>query len=420
MRSVSTPDTSGPPLGVDAIDRELARLRERRDRISLNLIELENNQGHQFLTGAELHGDTRRRWDDTAARIAELWQLFDGYRRVGEAAERLRADNPRPGGAVRAELTRLLTGPSVEIGTRETSLRDRTLLGDHRGAAETLTLARAVERMTDAYDAAVAMVGAADSAWTVLLERLAAVEERWQRAGRLLESLGAAHPGHERTAAEVDRLRAEVRGDPLSFHRDGRTDTGALDRLLTDIDRLCEELAEADRLRGTFDERAARLSAALDEVATAVREAREARAEARRKIHAPGLGEVTDPVPALRDRLHGLTRLRGEGRWGDLAATTTRLESDATEALAAVRAEERAGRDLLARRSELRGRWEAYRMKSVRIGAAEDPEVMRWQRHTRDLLWTAPCDLDAAATALTRYQEALRERERLRREHGEG
>ena len=48
-----------------------------RDAIQANLLELDSSFGKQLLTGAELTGETRRRWDATAATLATLWQVYE-------------------------------------------------------------------------------------------------------------------------------------------------------------------------------------------------------------------------------------------------------------------------------------------------------------------------------------------------------
>lgn len=63
--------------------------------------------------------------------------------------------------------------------------------------------------------------------------------------------------------------------------------------------------------------------------------------------------------------------------------------------------------DALSRRDELRGLLGAYQAKAARLGAAEDPGLTERYNHARGLLWTAPCDLAAAADAVTGYQQAV-------------
>ena len=54
----------------------------------------------------------------------------------------------------------------------------------------------------------------------------------------------------------------------------------------------------------------------------------------------------------------------------------------------------------MANGDELRGLLGAYKAKAARLGAAEDPGLAERYDQARDLLWTAPCDLAAAAAAV--------------------
>jgi hypothetical protein len=67
----------------------------------------------------------------------------------------------------------------------------------------------------------------------------------------------------------------------------------------------------------------------------------------------------------------------------------------------------------LDRRDELRGLLDAYQARAAKLGGAEDSELDARYDRAHDLLWTAPCDLSAAADAVAGYQQAvlaLRER----------
>jgi hypothetical protein len=62
---------------------------------------------------------------------------------------------------------------------------------------------------------------------------------------------------------------------------------------------------------------------------------------------------------------------------------------------------------LLDRRSELRGRLDAYCAKAARLGHAEDAELGALHREAHELLFTTPCDLRASTVAVARYQHAV-------------
>ena len=62
---------------------------------------------------------------------------------------------------------------------------------------------------------------------------------------------------------------------------------------------------------------------------------------------------------------------------------------------------------LLDRRTELRGRLEAYRAKATKLGHAEHAGLSALHRAAHDVLFTAPCDLPEATRAVGRYQRAV-------------
>jgi hypothetical protein len=66
----------------------------------------------------------------------------------------------------------------------------------------------------------------------------------------------------------------------------------------------------------------------------------------------------------------------------------------------------------LARRAELRGMLDAYRSKAARHGRGEDPVLSQAYADAREVLYAAPLDLDAGASALARYEALVRAGER--------
>jgi len=124
---------------------------------------------------------------------------------------------------------------------------------------------------------------------------------------------------------------------------------------------------------------------------------------------APEFGRVP-PWAGLADltvRLADLDRLLAAGRWPRLAAELDEIDRELATATGNLRATERTVVDTLSRRDELRGLLGAYQAKAARLGAAEDPGLTERYNYARGLLWTAPCDLAAAANAVTGYQQAV-------------
>jgi hypothetical protein len=216
----------------------------------------------------------------------------------------------------------------------------------------------------------------------------------------------------ERSLRELADLGHAARTDPLSFVRAGEADPAELERIASDLRGCRRELDGALRVREEYGTRSAALVALIDRVAAAQAEALRARERVLVRITSPTLPDVPDLTASLRDRLASLAELRRQERWVDLAKRATVLEAVAADALDEMSATLGAIMAPLHRRDELRGRLEAYAAKAVRLGHAEDDEMTRLREQARELLWTAPCDLRAAAAAVRAYQEVIGRRQR--------
>jgi hypothetical protein len=392
-------------MSREGVDHALARLRDERDRISASLLDLEDHDCFQMLKRADLTGVTKHRWAAVQDNMTALWLLFDAYVNVLDDAEDLRRRNPRPE-AVMTELTWLLSGRSIEVGGEEIPLERRTLLGP---PTERLSLDQAVARMTAAYDEAAETIATIDAAWGVLLPKLVEADEELQKVMELAGALGEpAGPELSRVSGRLDQARQTVRVDPLAMvGTDGRTDTTVVDAVLTALAELRQNLEDAARLRREYADRIRAVEDSLALIEEAVAETRRTREIVQVKILSAALPEVSDPVPALRDRLAEVAELRRHGRWAEAGRRLATLEEAGADGLEQARGALHALGGLLDRRSELRGRLEAYAAKAARLGHAEDTELARLHREARDLLWTAPCDLQQATVTLTRYQRTL-------------
>jgi hypothetical protein len=265
----------------------VAAARTERDTIRANLFDLDSSFGKPLLAGAALTGTTRQQWDSAAGSLAALWELYEAYAAViDRAAETLAG---RPGQKQLAEITVLLTGPSIELH-RPAPLGRRDLADTGR---EQLTLAAARAQMRSAFAEVTGLVPAAEEAWNDVAGRLDAAAEDLRGVDPL---------GDEDLAGEVSAVRAEL-----------------------------------DWLRGLLN---------------------------------------TDPL-------------------GSASAASNFRDTERTVAA------------LLSRRDELRGLLDAYKAKAARVGGAEDPHLAARYAQARELLWTAPCDLTAAAGAVNGCQQAV-------------
>ena len=106
---------TGPAMSREQAGAAVKAAVAERDAIQANLLELDSSFGKQLLAGAELTGQTRRRWDATAATLATLWQVYEAYSAVVDQAAEAVARHLGP--RELAALTALLTGRSVQLAS---------------------------------------------------------------------------------------------------------------------------------------------------------------------------------------------------------------------------------------------------------------------------------------------------------------
>jgi hypothetical protein len=375
-----------------------------RDAIQANLLELDSSFGKQLLAGAELTGETRRRWDATAATLGTLWQVYEAYSAVVDQAAEAAARHLGP--RELAALSALLTGRSVRLAAGPAPLAGRDLADSGR---EDLTLATAVARMRGAFSAVTEVVAAAEHVWTEVAGRLDAAGAELARVTPLAATLGdEALAGNLSSAQDkLARMRDTLNSDPLALWQGGTVDTSGADRL---AERVTAAVARADELIRLRDEARQRVDEARV-AATAARAARDDAVAAWQRAAEKIAAAALPPPPAepadLSARLAGLGPLMDGGRWPRLASELDLLDRELAAATASFREAERAAVSALARRDELRGLLGAYKAKAARLGAIEDTVLAERYDRARGLLWTAPCDLTAAEAAVVGYQQAV-------------
>ncbi|GII05382.1 hypothetical protein [Planobispora takensis] len=409
-------------MSAEGVEYALRARHEERDRISDDVLDLDAHTIFRLLRSSPLRGETARRWATAEARATLLWALLDAYRGTLARADRIRADNRRLGSAELAELTGLLTGPAVRLVPDAGPLERRSLL--HSGE-QRFTLDEAVATMDQAFRDVIDVITDVDAVWNAALPRLDAASAAITAARGTLRELGDPDPGLEACGREIERIREELRHDPLG--ETDREDGEDLDRVVAEAARLGERVRRAAELRRAYGERREALTRRVGRVAAAEEEARRARDLVLAKIASPALPALADRAPVLGERLAaldpspparalpapgreaavgGIADAPQDGRWLEREELLSGLERATEDAL---RQAERAGtalRELIARRDELRGRLEALRAKAVRLGLAEDAGLVSLYRRAHDLLWTAPCDLRRATVAVTGYQRA--------------
>ena len=385
---------------------------DERDAIQANLLELDSSFGKQLLAGAELTGDTKRRWDATAVTLATLWQVYSAYSAVvDQAAE---AVNRRLGPRELAAVTLLLTGRSVQLASGPAPLAGRDLADSGR---EDMTLATAVARMRRAFAGVTEVVSAAEQVWTEVAGRLDAAGAELARVTPQATALGdEALTGNLAAAqGELIRLRDTLNSDPLALWRGGpgsgssrpAVDTSGADRLQQRVGAAATRVDELVRLRDDAHRRIAEVTTAAATARSAREDAAAAWRQAAEKVAVGALPPEPADLADLSDRLAGLSTLLAGGRWTRLASELDLLDRELATATASFKEAERAVVAAMGKRDELRGLLGAYKAKAARLGAVEDPGLAERHDRARDLLWTAPCDLAAAEAAVVGYQQAV-------------
>ena len=101
-----------------------------------------------------------------------------------------------------------------------------------------------------------------------------------------------------------------------------------------------------------------------------------------------------------------LDELRQAGQWTQLAAELDAIQQQAAAAAERSREAERSAVALVERRDELRGLLDAYHARAARLGDTGNTDLEPARHRPRAGL-ARPCDLAAAADAVTGYQQAV-------------
>jgi len=432
------------------VDRELASVRAEHERIAAALYAMDTHPAHALLAGAQTTGATARAWSDAKDLMSGLWVAYNAYVIGVEMAADARSRRTRPGTDELAELTHLLTAPVIPTDPGAAS-SGRITLGEAASR-----LAQGCEAVTEVFDkvvsahAAVAAGQSQIAADLAELERLVvvlgdppelkALAGPWainadpECAAALRDDANQLFALRERLAAASAAAAADPVGvldaaDPVGARNAGHAAGPSTDlrRLAAAAAAARARLAAAVRVKTGLADRIATIDGAVREVAAAEDGVRRSYAAVVERIADPGLPPAPDAAVALAAQLAEVRRSVPPPHEPLGAAVMERLDA----ALAAVeRGVDAAGRraadlrvaadGLLDRRAELRGRLDAYRVKGIRLGFAEHPDLTASHRLAHDLLHTRPCDLPAATRAVHGYQHLLAtlagpEEERMRR-----
>jgi hypothetical protein len=382
---------------VAPADAELLRLETAVTAIAANLVDLDDNPHRKELDKTKLTGRTATTWADATDALTELW---DGYRMLTEliAKARVVRDQRRFNDRERAEFIHLVLGKSVTLSTTTVPLAQRGLLGTGQ-ISTTCSPAELLSAMETAFATAATVVTQAGDVWQKLLPAAADTAAELDNVRRLTRDAG----GSTATLDEADRRLGAFTGtlatDPLG------ADASALNGVRDLIARADAERTSAAELRQALGRRLADAHTLAADIAPARRAADAARDNAEGRFDDREITTVRDA--ALIPDLAALDALAAAGQWALISPRLSEWARRAREHLAALNAAAARNNALLTGRNEMRGRLDAYRAKALSRGLGEDATLTPLAEKARDLLYTAPCDLDAARRAVDAYQEAL-------------
>ena len=373
-------------------DAELSRLEAAVTAIAANLVDLDDNSARKDLDRGPLTGATAAAWADATVALSQLW---DGYGQLTALIAEARAarGQRRFGDRERSAYIDQVLGRSITLSTTTVPLARRGLLGAGK-VTTTCSPAELLSAMEAAFQVAVDVATRAGDVWHRLLPAAADTTARLATLRTLTRS-----PVLDEADRRLGDFTAALASDPL-----GCAD-GALDAVRGLIDRADAERTSATELRETLTQRLADAHALATRLEAAAHTA--VAAEERAAGRFPGTAVATVGGPDLRPDLAAIDALASAGHWSLISPRLAAWTRQARERLAALEAAASRNAQLLSARDELRGRLGAYEAKAGSRGLAEDPVLAPLAERARGLLYTAPCDLDAARAAVAAYQEAV-------------
>jgi chromosome segregation ATPase len=331
-----------------------------------------------------------------------LWEVFEAYSAAVDRAAAVHARGHRNGHGL-AEITAVLTEPSVRLAAASSPVTSRNLTG----TADTwLTLAAAVQDMRRIFDSVADLVLAAENVWTEAADRLRKADADLAEARRRAGGFADDELARMLATAEADlgRLRGVLSSDPMALSQRDHLDAARLERLQQQTAAISARASELARLRDGVGRRIAAVASTVSEAQTAWQEAAATHERAVARI-----GAALTPLPdiaRLADRVAALGELSAAGRWTRLSSELADLERQAASAMRQCRTAGQEAATLLDRRDELRGLLDGYRARAARLGTG-NPDLQARYDEARELLWTRPCDLSVSAEAVTAYQQAV-------------
>jgi hypothetical protein len=386
-------------MSRDEVDRAIVGLVAAYDRISAAMFEMDAHPALVLLRGGGLRGRTADVASEVLAAVEVLWSQFAALGAQLDRAKTVRAERSRPGDGELRLLTSVLRQPVVGLsasGLVVDSLAAGTPASWQTvpGLADDLeTVAAEVVRALGEVDAASARVAAQ------FAQPMSALEKARADAADL--------GGDALKGSDVDGLAGKLSDAHADALRDPIGAAAPPPGLVSEVEALTARIAGLAALRSAYPDRIKSLTTAVEEVAAAEAETRKVYALAEAKIAHAGLPALPDAAGGLRAHLAQLGQLHREQRWLRLADELSIVERSVTQAKERAAHLHEAADGLLQRRTELRGRLDAYRARAGRMGLVEHDELAAKHRAAQDLLYTSPCDLPAATRAVVAYQRYL-------------
>jgi hypothetical protein len=379
----------------EQLEQKLEGLRAAAERISANLVELEVDSSRQLLDATPLEGKSAARWVDASVSLTELWRRQGLLERLVERADKLRRSR-KPD-----ELAALLNGRSIELGSSEVPVAERTLLGSSQ-VAERCSTDELLASMSTLFEEVKGALSAITGAWERLTPKLGEARRLLQAIRQGAEALGEPRASDTATAGkQLDGFSASVTRDPLAI------DEHALDDLVRRLRTLRDDVEADVGVKQRFESMIVEARTRLEELREVVREATAAQEELLVKIASPA---AVSPLPThdeLEEELDEIVEHAQHGDWRgarrSLEAWNSRIEAE----IDGWRRARDANRAPVAARNQFRALLEAYQVKAKRLGVLEDPALEDIFTRAREVLYTAPTDLAVAAQLVRSYQQAL-------------
>ena len=382
-------------------DRRLAALRQARDAVTTNLLDLEADGAYSLLkAGNGLSGVTAGRAKPALAGVVELYdglQLLDD---LVDRAEAYRNDGRFTDDRARQVIS-MLEGQSITLPPQVRPLAQRGLT-DAAVTNTTISAKDLLSAMEQTFAAVRDVVAAVDAAWNDLLPRVEQADA---------EALTLASEAPAQTAVAGARAALRVATDRIA--QDPLGAAGELARAEALLTSARQAVAQVRALRARVQTELADADALVGRIAAGIDEGRVALEDSRRTVAEPtGLLDPIDPttltagsgLQAWLDRLRALVAAGDVERAADGLAHWRNV---ADQTLAAVQQVATANAAPAARRRELRGLLRAARAKAVAAGQSDDLDLREQEQAARAAL-APPCDLSAAQRRVDDYLAAVR------------